>query len=107
MSWRTKRACLLLGEGTMSRYLHLVSAALLCSALPVWGQDLPEGKGREILIAKCNSCHTFVSRVGAGYTAEGWNTVFRMMMNHGIPLSADEIATLTPYLVKNFGEKQK
>src|SRR5207344_1923659 len=39
---------------------------------------------------------------GSGYTAEGWTTVLRMMTNHGVPLSKDEIATMTPYLAKNF-----
>src|SRR5258708_9019756 len=30
-----------------------------------------------------------------------------MMTNHGVPLSTEEVATLTPYLAKNYPEKNK
>lgn len=85
--------------------LSLMAAGLLCSALPAWSQGLPAGEGKEIAQAKCTTCHAFHARVGSGYTAEGWTTVLRMMTNHGVPLSKDEIATLTPYLAKNFPVK--
>ena len=87
--------------------LSLITAALLCSALPGWSQNLPEGKGKEIAAAKCMSCHALEARVGNGYTAEGWSTAVRMMTNHGVPLSKEEIATLAPYLAKNYPEKNK
>ena len=57
----------------------LIPAVLACVILPAWGEDLPEGKGKEIVAAQCTGCHTFASRVGAGYTPEGWTTVLRMM----------------------------
>ena len=44
---------------------------------------------------------------GGGYTAEGWRTVMRMMINHGVALSPDQVATVTEYLTKNFPEKPK
>jgi virginiamycin B lyase len=93
----------------MSRksFLCLMTIALLCSALPAWTQNLPEGKGKEIAAAKCMSCHALEARVGNGYTAKGWATAVRMMTNHGVPLSKEEVATLTPYLVRNYPEKNK
>src|SRR6266446_3708676 len=87
--------------------LSLLPATLLCTALPALGQELPDGKGKEMVLAQCNSCHTFYSRVGAGYTAEGWVTVMRMMDNHGVKVPADQVATITEYLTKNFPEKGK
>ena len=30
-------------------------AAALCLALPSWGDELPEGKGKELVAASCNS----------------------------------------------------
>ena len=87
--------------------LSLMAGALLCTSLPVLSQDLPEGKGKEVAAAKCMSCHALQARVGAGYTAKGWTTVLRMMTNHGVDLSAADIATLKPYLVKNYPEKGK
>ena len=90
-----------------SALLSLMAAALLCSAFPAWGQELPDGRGKELVAAHCNSCHQFYARLGAGYTAEGWRTVMRMMANHGVILSADQVATITAYLTKNFPEKGK
>ncbi|TMH55191.1 MAG: cytochrome C, partial [Betaproteobacteria bacterium] len=87
--------------------LPLMAPAWLCLALPAWSQNLPEGKGKEIAAAKCMSCHALEARVGNGYTAEGWATAVRMMTNHGVPLSKEEVATLTPYLAKNYPEKNK
>ena len=69
-----------------SALLSLMAAALLCSAFPAWGQELPDGRGKELVAAHCNSCHQFYARLGAGYTAEGWRTVMRMMANHGVIL---------------------
>ena len=93
----------------MSRHaaLSLIVAALVCAAQPASGQELPEGKGKELVAAQCNSCHPFYARVGAGYTAEGWRTVMRMMVNHGVAIPPDQLATMTDYLTRNFPEKPK
>src|SRR2546426_10592391 len=69
--------------------LSLAVTVLLYGALPARGQELPEGKGKEIVAASCNSCHPFQARLGAGYTAEGWRTVMRMMSNHGVVVPAE------------------
>ncbi len=87
--------------------LSWMAVALLCSALPAWSQELPDGKGKEMVAASCNGCHTFFSRVGAGYTARGWRTVMRMMANQGVNVPPDQVATITEYLTKNFPEKGK
>lgn len=86
--------------------LSLIAAAL-CWTLPSWGDELPDGKGKELVAASCNSCHAFSARLGAGYTAKGWRTVMRMMLNHGVPMTPDQLATMTSYLIKNFPEKPK
>ena len=73
------------------RSCAILTAALLCAAYPALGQQLPDGPGKELAQANCNICHTLLSRVGAGYTPEGWNTVLHMMVNQGAPLPADQI----------------
>ena len=82
-------------------------AALLCSVLPAQSQILPDGPGKQAVEAYCNSCHTIFSRVGNGYTPEGWNTAIRMMTNHGIAVPPDQLAAMTDYLIKVFPEKPK
>src|SRR5262249_49464212 len=95
------------GEHHMGRFRSAIILVMLCAPLPAWSQELPEGKGKELVAAKCNSCHPFRARLGAGYTAQGWATVMRMRTNHGVPVSADEIVVMTEYLAKNFPEKGK
>ena len=87
--------------------LPAMGAALLGSVIPASSQGLPDGPGKETVAAYCESCHTFASRVGAGYTPDGWRTVMRMMANHSVSVPADQAATVMEYLVKNFPEKQK
>jgi len=83
----------------------LVAAVLFCPALPAASQELPEGRGKEMVAAQCTTCHAF--RPGGGYTATGWSTVIRMMTNHGAPIPRDQIVPITEYLIKNFPEKAK
>jgi virginiamycin B lyase len=88
--------------------LSLVSTAVLCCALPAWAQkSSSEGKGKELADAHCNSCHALTARTGSGYDAKGWRTVVRMMTNHGVALSKDEIGPITAYLAKTYPEKDK
>jgi virginiamycin B lyase len=84
-----------------------LTAALLCSGLPALSQELPAGPGKELAEANCNICHTLLSRVGSGYTPEGWTTVLQMMHNQGAPLPADQVEPLKAYLIKAFPEKGK
>jgi virginiamycin B lyase len=87
--------------------LPLIAAALLCSTNPAWGQVSNDAKGKEWVDALCNSCHPLTARIGAGYTADGWRTVMRMMTNHGIPIQPDQLGPMTVYLAKTFPEKEK
>src|SRR3989441_324971 len=98
-----------LDGGLMSKtsLLSWAVAALVWAAFPAWSQELPEGKGKEVVAASCNSCHPFHARLGGGYPAEGWRTVMRMMANHGVSVPPDQVATVTEYLIKNFPEKTK
>jgi len=83
------------------------AATLMALTLPVSGQELPDGPGKELAAANCNACHTLLSRVGAGYTPEGWDTVLHMMHNQGATVPEDQVAPLKAYLIKAFPEKNK
>src|SRR5437016_1117251 len=79
---------------------------LLCWALPAWGQGSTEDKAKQLVDAKCNSCHPLAARTGSGYTLEGWKTVMRMMTNHGVAVAPDELGPITDYLAKMFPVKR-
>jgi virginiamycin B lyase len=85
----------------------VLTAALLCYGVPALGQQLPDGPGKELAEATCNGCHTLLSRVGSGYTAQGWTTVLQMMRNQGAPLAENQVEPLKAYLIKAFPEKGK
>ncbi len=86
----------------------VLAVGLLRSAFPVSAQQpLPDGPGKEQVTALCNSCHPLQARVGSGYTLEGWRTVMRMMINHGVAIPPDQLDTMTAYLAKAFPEKSK
>jgi len=93
------------------KFLPALALAVLSSASPApaqdWTQKLPDGQGKELTGAICGACHDLFSRIGKGYTPEGWQTVIRMMINQGTPIPQDKIAELTGYLSKNFPETAK
>jgi virginiamycin B lyase len=92
----------------MSKKSYMIlTAALVWFGSQAMAQQLPDGPGKELAETNCNSCHTLLSRVGSGYTASGWNTVMRMMINQGAPLQPDQIEPLKAYLIKSFPEKGK
>ncbi|HEV3160251.1 MAG TPA: hypothetical protein VGZ89_09740 [Xanthobacteraceae bacterium] len=87
--------------------LGILVGALFASTLPALTQELPEGKGKEAVAATCNNCHPLLARLGSGYTAEGWHTVMRMMVNQGAAIPADQAEMMMQYLIKTFPEKGK
>src|SRR5438105_13756871 len=68
----------------VSKLPFWVAAILCCSAAPARSQELPAGKGKEMVAAQCTTCHAF--RAAGGYTPTGWTTVGRMLTNHGAPI---------------------
>ena len=84
------------------------SAALVLSALPAFGQQftLPDGPGKQIVENACGACHP-ISRLGAGYTPDGWRSVVHMMQNMEAPVPPEQWPLVTEYLVKSFPEKPK
>jgi virginiamycin B lyase len=84
-----------------------ISAAAIILVGPVaaqnGGADFPDGAGKSNVVAICGGCHD-INRLKAGYTAEGWHTVMRMMQNFGAPIPLEQAATITDYLINSFPE---
>src|SRR6202521_2969222 len=86
-----------------------VTAAIgLCPLSPPLGKNfpLPDGPEKEIVAGMCGGCHA-LNRLGAGYTAEGWHTVMRMMLNFDAPIPKDQVEAITAYLSKAFPERPR
>jgi virginiamycin B lyase len=101
MSWETLMP---------TRSLVLTTAMLVPLALPALAQqpgaEFPEGAGKQIVLETCGGCHD-INRLKIGYTPEGWHTVMRMMQNMEAPVPADQMETVTQYLIKAFPERPR
>jgi virginiamycin B lyase len=95
---------------SMKRVLSVAVAAAFgwapLSAALAQTFSLPDGPGKETVAALCGACHA-ISRLGAGYTPDGWHTVMRMMLNFNAPIPADQVDTVTAYLTKAFPERPR
>jgi hypothetical protein len=71
------------------------------------GVELPEGRGREILMASCLSCHELsaLPLFQAFYTRDSWRALVLTMKEHGAEIDGAEIEVLADYLAQHFGPK--
>ena len=88
----------------MQKQLRPALAGLFFFAAAAGAQDL--GKGKALAEANCNSCHP-LARAAAGYSPQGWDTVLRMMANHGVHIPAPDLALIREYLVTTYPERPK
>ena len=79
-------------------------AGLFFFCAGAFAQDLARGKA--LAEAQCNSCHP-LARAAAGYTPQGWDTVLRMMANHGVQIAPGDLALIREYLVTTYPERPK
>jgi hypothetical protein len=76
----------------------LASTSAFCADGP-----LPEGKGKDVVLNACSSCHS-VDRIAAlRLSEEGWRNTLRQMIENGASLNPDDINPILAYLVANFG----
>jgi competence ComEA-like helix-hairpin-helix protein len=77
-------------------------AAVLFSAAAQ--DDLPDGKGKAILLRMCNNCHTLDQVTAAQYSKKRWSYVVDDMVSRGAEGSEEEVNSLVSYLSRNFGK---
>src|SRR5277367_1302146 len=86
---------------------HMNRAALLVPLLAfsltmAQAQDLPAGKGKELVENTCGSCHGLDVIVAQHATKDGWASIVDYMVSRGATGTPAEIATIVDYLAKNF-----
>ena len=62
----------------------------------------PPGRGRDLVLNNCTTCHTFVPIVVLQMTKEAWERNSRDHRERVTALSDDDFKTLYEYLVANF-----
>src|SRR5580704_7112405 len=65
-------------------------------------QDLPAGKGKELVENTCGSCHGLDVVVAQHANRDGWASIVDYMVSRGATGTPAEIQTIIDYLAKNF-----
>jgi competence protein ComEA len=80
----------------------LILAFLAASLSLAQAQDLPAGKGKELVENTCGSCHGLDVVVAQHATKDGWASIVDYMVSRGATGTPEEISTIVDYLAKNF-----
>ena len=73
----------------------------------VQAQDLPAGKGKDLVENSCGSCHGLDVVVAQHASKDGWSSIVDYMVSRGASGTPEEIATIVDYLAKNFPAASK
>lgn len=69
-------------------------------ALPL--QQLPDGKGKDVLLKVCGGCHQPERSASVRLTREGWEDVIADMIKRGAKGTDEEFGTVLEYLAEHF-----
>ena len=75
---------------------------LMTLAAAAWADDLPEGKGKELVAAQCVACHGIEHVTAHRDTKDGWDNVIAYMVSRGMPAKDADIAVMLEYLATVF-----
>lgn len=87
---------------SMFRILFLTAAGALFLAQ---AQDLPDGKGKDLVLKLCQDCHDTGVIAAQRATKDGWQSIIDSMVERGAGGTKDELATIVEYLAKNFPQE--
>ncbi len=86
---------------TMKRLIFTVP--LLFSSL-LTAQDLPQGKGKDVVEQVCGACHGVDLVSSRRATKEGWGYIVDDMVSRGASATNEQIQAINDYLAKNLGQ---
>ena len=75
----------------------LVARTAFCADGP-----LPEGKGKDVVVNACSSCHTLDRIAALRLSEEGWRNTLRQMIENGASLNPADVNPIIAYLVANW-----
>lgn len=85
--------------------LTLIVPFVISSLMPlVNAQDLPEGKGKDVVDQICSSCHGPDLITSRRATKDEWNDIVGDMISRGATASNEQVQAIKDYLVKYFGQ---
>ncbi len=86
--------------------LFAISILFLSSAIPgaAQGDDLPEGKGKDVFQRMCSNCHGLDQVTSVQNSKKQWSNVVDDMVSRGAEGSDDDVNAVISYLSRNFGK---
>ena len=78
-------------------------ALFVCLGASVFAQELPDAKGKEVVMKTCTVCHGLEPILQAGRDAEEWVDVSEFMETNGARIDPDERDSIIAYLSKYMG----
>jgi mono/diheme cytochrome c family protein len=85
----------------MKRVVFLLP--LLALGLSQAQDELPEGKGKDLLQQICADCHGLDVITSQRATKDGWASIVDSMVSRGANGTKEQLDTIIEYLAKNFG----
>lgn len=69
--------------------------------------ELPEGRGREILLTSCTWCHDLreVTKFRGFYSRAQWRDIVVTMVEYGTKLDGGDVEVLADYLTEHLGRR--
>lgn len=91
----------------LSTFSALAALAALPWLAPLGAQQLPDGKGKELVQSACSSCHGLESVVSHRADKEGWQNIVDYMLSRGMIATDEEVKTMVEYLAAAFPAQAK
>lgn len=79
----------------------------LAAAPALLADDLPEGKGKELVVQQCTACHGIEHVTAHRDSKDGWDNVIAYMISRGMPAKNEDVAVMVEYLAKAFPPEKK
>jgi len=83
------------------RYFYGAFAVLLAGGI-LSAAELPDGRGKEILLRACVGCHKADAFLAYRHTQDEYSAIVVRMGQRGAPATTEELETIAAYLTKNF-----
>ena len=88
--------------GGVNQFVVCLIAALALLAPHVRADDLPEGKGKELILRACVGCHKAEEIAVYRFTKDEYQTIVYRMGDRGAQATRPELDVIANYLFANF-----
>jgi competence ComEA-like helix-hairpin-helix protein len=91
----------------MMRWVFLVISTASVAAVVMaaaCSDDLPDGKGKDVLQRMCTNCHGLDQVTANRYSKKYWGSVVDDMVSRGAEGSDEDVNLVIGYLSRNFGK---